>query len=100
LSRLGNKRAKELGLANCRFQEGDAANLHQVPEQASELFVSIFGAMFHCAQAVLRWAKGGAGDPVRRSDYWVAQILKISSAYTPPPPEDFVSPMTSGSRAT
>jgi ubiquinone/menaquinone biosynthesis C-methylase UbiE len=53
LSRLGNKRAKELGLANCRFQEGDAANLHQVPEQAFELFVSIFGAMFHCAQAVL-----------------------------------------------
>lgn len=31
----GNKRAKELGLANCRFQESDAANLHQVPEQIS-----------------------------------------------------------------
>ncbi len=28
----------------------------------------------------------------------VAQILKISSAYTPPPPEGFVSPMTWGSR--
>ena len=42
----GNKRAKELGLANCRFQEGDAANLHQVPEQAFDLVVSIFGAMF------------------------------------------------------
>ncbi len=27
----GNKRAKKLGLVNCRFQEGDAANLHQVP---------------------------------------------------------------------
>ena len=26
----------------------------------------------------------------------VAQILKISSAYTPPPPEGFVSPMTWG----
>src|SRR5947207_9340970 len=41
----GNKRAKELGLVNCRFQEGDAANLHQVPEQAFDLVVSIFGAM-------------------------------------------------------
>ena len=57
----GNKRAKDLGLANCRFQEGDAANLHQVPEQAFELFVSIFGAMFHCAQAVLRWPKRRCG---------------------------------------
>jgi hypothetical protein len=26
----------------------------------------------------------------------VAQVLKISSAYTPPPPEGFVSPMTWG----
>ena len=26
----------------------------------------------------------------------VAQILKISSAYSPPPPEGFVSPMTWG----
>jgi hypothetical protein len=26
----------------------------------------------------------------------VAQILKISAAYSPPPPEDFVSPMTWG----
>jgi ubiquinone/menaquinone biosynthesis C-methylase UbiE len=42
----GNKRAKKLALANCRFQEGDAANLHQIPEQAFDLVVSIFGAMF------------------------------------------------------
>jgi hypothetical protein len=31
------------------------------------------------------------GDPTL-----VAQILKISSAYTPPPPEGFISPMTWG----
>ena len=31
------------------------------------------------------------GDPTL-----VAQILKISSAYSPPPPEGFVSPMTWG----
>jgi hypothetical protein len=30
----------------------------------------------------------------------VAQILKISSAYTPPPPAGFVSPMTWGVEAT
>jgi ubiquinone/menaquinone biosynthesis C-methylase UbiE len=42
----GNKRAKDLGLANCRFHEGDAANLRQVPKQAFDLVVSIFGAMF------------------------------------------------------
>ena len=30
----------------------------------------------------------------------VAQILWISSAYTPPPPEGFVSPMTWGVEAT
>src|ERR1700688_709356 len=42
----GNKRAKQLALANCRSQEGDAADLHQVPEQAFDLVVSIFGAMF------------------------------------------------------
>src|SRR3954468_24441082 len=42
----GNQRAKELGLANCRFEEGDATNLHQLPDQAFDLVVSIFGAMF------------------------------------------------------
>ena len=31
------------------------------------------------------------GDPTL-----VAQILKISSAYTPPPPEGFISPMLWG----
>ena len=34
------------------------------------------------------------GDPTL-----VAQILKISSAYSPPPPEGFVSPMTWGIEA-
>src|SRR3989441_916292 len=28
LVEAGNRRAKEMGLANCRFQEGDATNLH------------------------------------------------------------------------
>ena len=36
------------------------------------------------------------GNWIPNDPTWVAQILKISSAYTPPPPEDFVSPMTWG----
>src|SRR6266567_8046902 len=39
LVNAGNKRAKELGLANCRFQEGDATNLHQVQDQEFDLVV-------------------------------------------------------------
>src|SRR6478609_11360018 len=33
----GNKRAKELGLANCRFQEGDATNLNPLPDKTFDL---------------------------------------------------------------
>src|SRR5437870_6974860 len=42
----GNRRAKEMGLANCRFQEGDATNLRELPDQSFDLVISIFGAMF------------------------------------------------------
>ena len=101
----GNKRAKELGLANCRFQEGDATNLHQVPDQAFDLVVSIFGAMFapkpfEVAKEMVRVTRPGGriimGNWIPNDPTLVAQILKISSAYTPPPPEGFVSPMTWG----
>ena len=101
----GNKRAKELGLANCRFQEGDAANLNQVPEQTFDLVVSIFGAMFapkpfEVAKEMVRVTRPGGriimGNWIPNDPTLVAQILKISSAYTPPPPEGFVSPMTWG----
>ena len=34
LVEAGNKRAAELGLTNCRFQEGDASNLEQLPDRA------------------------------------------------------------------
>jgi len=46
LVEAGNKRAAEQGLTNCTFQEGDASNLEQLPDQAFDLVVSIFGAMF------------------------------------------------------
>src|ERR1700712_2888649 len=42
----GNKRAKEAGLTNCHFQEGDACDLHEIARDSFDLVVSIFGAMF------------------------------------------------------
>src|SRR6185369_11381414 len=43
LVEAGNKRVKEMGLTNLRFQEGDATNLHELDDQAFDLVVSIFG---------------------------------------------------------
>src|SRR4051812_45147154 len=45
LVEAGNRRAKELGLANCRFQEGDATDLRELEDKSFDLVVSIFGAM-------------------------------------------------------
>src|SRR5947209_9733396 len=42
----GNRRAKDMGLVNLRFQEGDATNLQDLPDKSFDLVVSIFGAMF------------------------------------------------------
>ena len=101
----GNKRAGDLGLANCRFEEGDASNLHQVPDKTFDLVISIFGAMFapkpfEVAKELVRVTRPGGrivmGNWIPGDPTLVAQILKISSAYTPPPPEGFVSPMTWG----
>ena len=101
----GNQRAKEMGLSNCRFQEGDATNLNQLSDQSFDLTVSIFGAMFapkpfDVAKETVRVTKRGRrvvmGNWIPGDPTLVAQILKISSAYTPPPPEGFISPMTWG----
>ena len=105
LVEAGNKRAAEQGLTNCRFQEGDATNLEQLPDQAFDLVVSIFGAMFapkpfDVAKEMVRVTRPGGrivmGNWIPNDPTLVAQILKISSTYTPPPPEGFVSPMTWG----
>lgn len=105
LVEAGNKRARELGLANCTFQEGDATNLHQLPDQKFDIAMSIFGAMFaprpfDVAKEMVRVTRRGGrvvmGNWIPNDPTLVAQILKISSAYTTPPPEGFVSPMTWG----
>jgi ubiquinone/menaquinone biosynthesis C-methylase UbiE len=101
----GNKRATEYGLTNLKFQEGDASNLEQVPDKSFDLVVSIFGAMFapkpfDVAKEMVRITRPGGrivmGNWIPNDPTLVAQILKISSNYTPPPPEGFVSPMTWG----
>jgi ubiquinone/menaquinone biosynthesis C-methylase UbiE len=105
LVEAGNKRAQAEGLTNCRFQEGDASNLHELKDRSFDLVVSIFGAMFapkpfDVAKEMVRVTQPGGriimGNWIPNDPTLVAQILKISSSYSPPPPEGFVSPMTWG----
>ena len=105
LVHAGNARARAEGLSNCRFQEGDASNLHELKDKSFDLVVSIFGAMFaprpfDVAKEMVRVTRPGGrivmGNWIPNDPTLVAQILKISSAYSPPPPEGFVSPMTWG----
>ena len=105
LVEAGNARAHSLGLTNCRFQEGDASDLSELEDDSFDLVVSIFGAMFaprpfDVAKEIVRVTRPGGrivmGNWIPNDPTLVAQILKISSSYSPPPPEGFVSPMTWG----
>jgi SAM-dependent methyltransferase len=101
----GNARAAAAGLGNVSFQEGDASDLHDLGDDSFDLVVSIFGAMFaprpfDVAKEMVRVARPGGrivmGNWIPGDPTLVAQILKISAAYMPPPPEGFVSPVTWG----
>ena len=106
LVEAGNRRAKQLGLSRLSFQEGDASDLQGVADHSFDLTLSVFGAMFapkpfDVAKEMVRVTKPGGrtvmgnwipNDPTS----FVSQLLKISSAYMPPPPEGFISPMTWG----
>lgn len=101
----GNIRANAEGLTNCTFQEGDATDLNGQKDGSFDLVVSIFGAMFapkpfDVAKEMVRVTKPGGrivmGNWIPGDPTLVAQILKISSSYTPPPPEGFISPMLWG----
>jgi ubiquinone/menaquinone biosynthesis C-methylase UbiE len=105
LVEAGNNRAQALGLTNCTFREGDATNLQPIADQSFDVVVSIFGAMFapkpfDVAKEMVRVTKRGGrivmGNWIPNDPTLVAQILKISSNYTPPPPDGFVSPMKWG----
>jgi ubiquinone/menaquinone biosynthesis C-methylase UbiE len=105
LVEAGNKRAKAEDLTKCKFQEGDATDLHELKDHTFDLVLSIFGAMFapkpfDVAKEMVRVTRPGGrivmGNWIPNDPTLVAQILKISSAYSAPPPEGFVSPMTWG----
>ena len=104
----GNRRAEGEGLTNCRFQEGDASDLHDLKNDSFDLVVSIFGAMFapkpfDVAKEMVRVTRPGGrvvmGNWIPGDPTLVAQILKISGSYAPPPPEGFISPVTWGVEA-
>ena len=101
----GNARAEQFGLANLRFQWGDATDLKDLADDSFDLLVSIFGAMFaprpfDVAKEVVRVTRPGGrivmGNWIPNDPTFVAQLLRVSTAYSPPPPEGFVSPMTWG----
>jgi SAM-dependent methyltransferase len=104
----GTGRARALQLAAIRFEEGDASDLVDLEDGGFDLVVSIFGAMFaprpgDVAKEMVRVTRPGGrivmGNWIPGDPSLVAQILRISSAYSPPPPDGFVSPMTWGLEA-
>ncbi len=101
----GTERAKAELLTNCRFQEGDASDLNELDDDSFDLVVSIFGAMFaprpfDVAKEMVRVTRPGGrivmGNWIPNDPTLVAQLLKISASYSPPPPEGFISPVTWG----
>jgi len=105
LVEAGQARAKAEGLTNITFREGDATDLQELKDQGFDLVVSIFGAMFaprpmEVAKEMVRVTRPGGriimGNWIPGDPTLVAQILKISANYTPPPPEGFISPMLWG----
>jgi SAM-dependent methyltransferase len=102
----GNRRVAEEGLQGISFQHGDATDLQGVADHSFDLTISIFGAMFapkpvEVAKEMVRVTKPGGravmgnwipNDPTS----FVSLLLKVSSAFTPPPPQGFISPMLWG----
>src|SRR4026207_1937512 len=92
LVEAARQRAAAEGLSNCRFPEGDASTLAGLAARTFDLVVSIFGAMFaprpfDVAKEMVRVTKPGGrivmGNWIPNDPTLVAQILKISSSFTP-----------------
>jgi SAM-dependent methyltransferase len=105
LVEAGNKRAHEAGLPRLKFQQGDACDLADVHDHSFDLVLSVFGAMFaprpfDVAKETVRVTKRGGrivmGNWIPNDPTFVSEVLRISSAFAPAPPEGFVSPMTWG----
>jgi SAM-dependent methyltransferase len=109
LVEAGTRRAHESGLSNLRFQEGDACQLLDLADASFDLTITIFGAMFaprpqDVAKELVRVTRPGGrivmGNWIPGDPTLVAQLLRISTSYSPPPPEGFVSPMLWGVKDT
>ncbi len=105
LVEAGRRRAADARLVDLTFEEGDASHLDDLPDRHFDLVVTIFGAMFapnpvDVAKEMVRVTRPGGrivmGNWIPGDPTLVAQVLTISSAYSPPPPDGFVSPMTWG----
>ena len=105
LVEAGLRRARAEGLTNITFEQGDATHLDGIDDDRFDRVVSIFGAMFaprpdDVAREMVRVTKPGGqivmGNWIPGDPTLVAQILRISAEYSPPPPEGFVSPMLWG----
>jgi ubiquinone/menaquinone biosynthesis C-methylase UbiE len=105
LVEAGTRRASAAGLNRLTFQQGDACNLEGVADHQFDLTLSVFGAMFapkpfDVAREMVRVTRPGGrivmGNWIPNDPTFVSQVLRISSTFTPPPPEGFVSPMTWG----
>jgi SAM-dependent methyltransferase len=101
----GNRRAAEAGLSHLKFQQGDACNLEGISDHSFVLTLSVFGAMFapkpfDVAREMVRVTRPGGrivmGNWIPGDATFVSQLLKLSSSYTPPSPDGFVSPITWG----
>jgi ubiquinone/menaquinone biosynthesis C-methylase UbiE len=105
LVEAGKRRASEAGLDRLQFRQGDACDLQGIDDASFDLTLSMFGAMFapkphDVARQMVRVTRPGGrivmGNWIPDDPTFVAQLLKISSSYAPPPPEGFISPMTWG----
>ncbi|TFI57815.1 class I SAM-dependent methyltransferase [Sphingomonas parva] len=104
----GNARARAAGLSNLAFEQGDACDLGGIEDGRFDLVVSLFGAMFaprphDVAREMVRVTRPGGrivmGNWIPGDPTLVAQILKVSAAFAPPPPAGFISPVTWGEEA-
>ena len=106
LVEAATRRAAEAGLEHLTFEQGDASDLQGVDDDSFDLTLSCFGAMFapkpfDVAREVVRVTKPGGRIVMcnwipNDETSFVSQLLKISAAYSPPPPEGFISPVTWG----
>lgn len=103
----GNARAVAAGLANLRFQQGDASRLEDIADGSFDRVVSVFGAMFaprplDTAREMVRVTRPGGtimmGNWIPGDPTLIARVLQICATFTPPPPEGFISPVSWGKK--